>query len=97
MVFHLRISPHYKGPSQRDNAIVFSLFSMMLLRVPMGSYWLGSQEIAHLPFPQRFDYVGTRDYTPWCAMGAALDRVRTDEFDSGLAGFEIVAEANRTS
>ncbi|CAE7241620.1 egt2 [Symbiodinium natans] len=24
-------------------------------------------------FQDRFDYIGTRDYTSWCAMGAALD------------------------
>lgn len=24
-------------------------------------------------FQARFDYIGTRDYTSWCAMGAALD------------------------
>jgi len=24
-------------------------------------------------FQERFDYIGTRDYTPWCAVGAALD------------------------
>lgn len=24
-------------------------------------------------FHGRFDYIGTRDYTPWCAMGAALE------------------------
>ncbi|CAE7266969.1 CpNIFS3, partial [Symbiodinium necroappetens] len=24
-------------------------------------------------FQSRFDYIGTRDYTPWCAMGSAMD------------------------
>ena len=24
-------------------------------------------------FQDRFDYIGTRDYNSWCAMGAALD------------------------
>jgi len=24
-------------------------------------------------YQDRFDYIGTRDYTPWCSMGAALD------------------------
>ncbi|CAJ1398001.1 unnamed protein product [Effrenium voratum] len=35
-------------------------------------------------FQDRFDYIGTRDYTPWCAMGAALD------FRQALGGEALV-------
>ena len=37
-------------------------------------------------FQDRFDYIGTRDYTSWCAMGAALD------FRDMLGGLDTMHE-----
>eukprot|EP00434_Breviolum_minutum_P000237 symbB.v1.2.000197.t1/scaffold21.1/size436794/16 len=34
---------------------------------------ISSDNAPSTKFQDRFDYIGTRDYTSWCAMGAALD------------------------
>lgn len=62
-----------------------ALWASPRAQAPLVPVVISSEEIAHLPFPQRFDYVGTRDYTPWCAMGAALD-FRND----ALGGDEVL-------
>jgi len=34
---------------------------------------ISSENVPGTSFQDRFDYIGTRDYTPWCAFGDAID------------------------
>ena len=56
-------------------------------------------------FQDRFDYIGTRDYTPWCAMAAAMDFRELLGGEDSLQGYttklarwagEMMAEAFST-
>ena len=52
---------------------------------------ISSDNAPSTKFQDRFDYIGTRDYTSWCAMGAALD------FRDMLGGLDTMHMAFSTS
>ncbi|CAK9053027.1 unnamed protein product [Durusdinium trenchii] len=63
---------------------------------------ISSDNSPETTFQKRFDYIGTRDYSSWCAMGAALDfrrmlggEVRLQRYTSELAKWagQMMAEA----
>lgn len=47
------------------------------------------QHVVDRTFAQRFEYLGTKDYTPWLAVSAAIDFVET------VGGYDRLIERNR--
>lgn len=94
------------GVLQQDAFQVLTHFtSVKLLCGPFPSKEpaiISSDNSPETTFQKRFDYIGTRDYSSWCAMGAALDfrrmlggEVRLQRYTSELAKWagQMMAEA----
>ena len=57
------------GPTYQRSFMVYQQKSRLLEEPAI----ISSDNSPATKFQERFDYIGTRDYTSWCAMGAALD------------------------
>ena len=58
---------------------------------------ISSDNAPSTKFQDRFDYIGTRDYTSWCAMGAALDFREMLGAAGGNMCFKQVLKAGQNS